>query len=122
MAAIAIGVLVMLIFIGGFAVADWRAGEKLAQAQADIDKLTTANSRCASDLETVNKAVKAMLDIATERERQAREAVEKAQPVIEKHKAKVIQIRKLAPVPVDRQCAAIFEEQASYIQFRRDDE
>lgn len=122
MTAIAIGVLVMLSFIGGFAVADWRASGKLERAQALNDSLTTANQRCGADLETVNKAVKAMLDIAIEREKQAQEAVDKAQPVIERHKAKVIQIRKLAPVPVDRQCAVIIEEQAAYIQARRDDE
>lgn len=123
-AAIAIAVLTALAFWGGFAVADWRSGKEIARLNGDNTLLSASNNKCAADIQSVRSAVEAMDSVAVERDRQARESMEKAQPEAKKHTAKVIRIRALAPVPKDKdkQCKVIKEEQAAYVQERRDGE
>lgn len=112
----------VLAFVGGFAVADWRSGAEIERLKSDSKLLTASNNKCVADIQNIRSAVKELESVAVERERQAQDAMKQVQPVVERRKAKIVQIRSLAPVPLDMQCEAIKSEQMAYVQSRRDDE
>jgi hypothetical protein len=118
-AAIAIAVLAALAFGGGFAVSHWRSSAEITRLTGDNTLLTASNVKCVTDIQSVRSAIKAMEDVAVERERQAEEAMRNVEPVVERRKATVTRIRQLAEVPEDKQCKAIEEEQIAYVQARR---
>lgn len=120
--AVGLALFVLGVFGAGYLVADWRSGEEIERLRGDNTLLAGANNRCVRDLKAVNQAVGEVLNLAQEREKQAQDAMKEAQPVIERKKAKVIQIRALPAVAPDQQCEAIRAEQVSYVQFRKDAE
>ncbi len=120
LAAIISGVAV-LAFGGGFMVSDWRSDGEIEKLRADSTLLKSANSRCATDLKTVNSAVNAMIDAAAQRERQAAEAMEQVRPQVEQRRATITRIRNLPAVPEPGQCEAIKAEQIAYVQARREE-
>ena len=120
--AIGLAVFVVGVFGAGFLVADWRKSGELEELRSSNTILSGANTRCATNLKEVNQAVSEVLSLAQEREKQAQEAMREVQPVIERKRAKVIQIRGLPVVPTDKQCDAIRTEQVAYVQSRKDEE
>lgn len=97
---------------------DWRSSGEIERLKGDKQVLTASNNKCAADLRNVNKAVTSILDAAIAREKQAAEAMQRAQPQIERRQARITQIRNMPAVPIDGQCKAIREEQAGYVLAR----
>lgn len=119
--AIVIGVMALLAFAGGFAVADWRKSGELEKVRSESKLLTASNQKCTEDVRNVNAVVQEMLDAAIEREQKAVEAMKEAEPIAKRHTAKIIKIRSLPAVPLDMQCEAITQEQIAYVQTRRNE-
>lgn len=120
-AAIAIAVLTAVAFGGGFLVSDWRSNAQIERLKGKNTILSSSNDRCVLDVANVRAAVIAMEGIAREREKQAEEAMKQAEPIVERHTAKIIRIRSLPSVKPDMQCEAIKAEQIAYVQSRRDE-
>jgi SpoVK/Ycf46/Vps4 family AAA+-type ATPase len=120
-AAIALGVALLVAFAGGFAVSDLRSGAEIERLKSDSKLLTAANNKCSADIQSVRNSMEAMASVSVERERQAQEGMREVEPIVEKIKAKIIKIRSLPAVAPDKQCEAIITEQIAYVQARRDD-
>lgn len=114
--AIVIAVLVLIAFGGGFALGDWRMANKVRLLESDKSVLQAANDACATDIQTVNGAYATLQAAATAKEKSADTAMLKAQPQAAKHTARAIAIRAQPAVMIDKQCAAIAEEQILYVQ------
>jgi hypothetical protein len=118
--SIAIAIAIFLVGLGGGAlVMHWKDSGKITRLESDNSILKTDNGRCVTDIATVRKAMDAMTAVAAERERQAVEAQQQAQPQVEQHRATITRIRALPPVPMDMQCEAIKQEQIEYVTARR---
>lgn len=121
--SIAIAIALFVIgFGGGFAVADWRKSGQLEKLSGTNNQLTDANSKCAADIKNAQTAMQAMTAVSIEREKQAQEAQQKAQPQVEQRRATITRIKALPAVPVDMQCEAIKQEQIEYVIARRNAE
>jgi hypothetical protein len=97
----------------------WKDSGKITRLESDNSILKTDNGRCVTDIATVRKAMDAMTNVAAERERQAVEAQQQAQPQVKQRLTTITRIRALPPVPIDMQCEAIKQEQMEYVQARR---
>lgn len=122
MLAIAAAVIAVLSFGGGFAVADWRANGKIEKIQGTNNQLTDANSKCAADIKNAQTAMQAMTAVSIEREKQAQEAQQQAQPQVQERRATITRIKALPTVALDMQCEAIKQEQIDYVIARRNAE
>ena len=100
----------------------WKASGTIAKLSSDNSILKTDNGRCVTDIASVRKAMDAMTAVSQERERQAVEAQQKAQPQVEQRRATITRIKALPAVPVDEQCEAIKQEQIDYVIARRNAE
>ena len=116
--AILMGVIAAFSFGGGFAIGDWRMASRLERLSSDNALLKAANERCATDIQNAKTAVDSLVALAEARDRAAAESMQQAQPEAEQHTARVLKIRKLAPVPQDQQCEVIKTEQIAYVQSR----
>jgi hypothetical protein len=114
-------------FGAGWGVKGWKDGAEVALAESAKDKaesrsaiLETANGECQTDIEGVRQGVKVITDAVAEREKAAADAMKNAETLTAKHKATVVSIKALQPVPAaqDAQCAAIVQEQKEYVQNR----
>lgn len=119
--AIIFGVAVIAAFGGGFALADWRMSGKVERLNGDNALLKQANGRCASNIQAAAKAVSDLQAAVAERERQAEQSMQQAQPQVEQRKAVITRIKALPSVPVDQQCEAIKREQVAYVRERREE-
>src|SRR5687768_5388900 len=117
-AAIAIAVMAALAFGGGFAVADWRSGAKVAVLTSNNAVLTAVNDKCATDIVAVREAIAAMKKAAAEREKAAAVSMVVATRSADKHTAKARRIRTYPPVSMDMQCEAVKREQVEYVRDR----
>lgn len=117
--AIGAAVIAILSFAGGYSVESWRKGAEIERLEGTNAELTAANGRCAADIETANKAITAMTNIAAERERQAVESMKQIQPEVQVHAARITRIKTLPQVAPDMQCEAIRQEQIEYVRERR---
>lgn len=97
----------------------WRDSGKITRLDFDNSVLKSVNEKCASDIAAATAAVKAMTEVAQERERSAAEAMQRAQPEVQAHTARVIRIRQLPAVKPDEQCVVLVREQLEYVQERR---
>lgn len=121
MTAIAVAVLLLIAFGGGFAVSSWRSGEKLEKIRGQNQTLANANDECAEDIANAQNAIKQIEVVASERARKAAEAVKQAQTAAKTHKGRIVQIKAMPAVKPEAQCLAIEREQAAYVASRRDD-
>lgn len=119
--AVALGVAMAFAFGGGFALSDWRSSGTIEKLKGDKALLAAANGRCASTVENAAKAMKELQNAVAERERQARQSMQQAQPQVEQHQAVITRIKALPKVPLDQQCEAIRREQVAYVQGRREE-
>jgi hypothetical protein len=114
-------------FGGGWGVKGWKDGAEVALAESAKDKaesrsamLETANGECQTDIAGVRQGVAVVVKAVEDREKAASEAMKNAETMTAKHKATIVSIKALPPVPTaqDAQCAAIIEEQKEYVQNR----
>jgi hypothetical protein len=115
-------------FGGGWGVKGWKDGADVARAVSEKEKvesrnaiLQTANANCATDIEGVRQGVAVVVKAVEDREKAASDAMKNAETVVAKHKAAVVSIKALQPVPAtqDAQCAAIVQEQKEYVAARK---
>jgi hypothetical protein len=114
-------------FGGGWGVKGWKDGAEVALAESAKDKaesrsamLETANGECQTDIAGVRQGVAVVVKAVEDREKAASEAMKNAETLTAKHKATVVSIKALQPVPAtqDAQCAALVQEQKEYVQNR----
>lgn len=117
--AMIVAVSVITGFGGGYAIANWRKGAEIEKVRGENTVLTNANNHCAADIVSAKAAMTDIIAQVAERERQAAEAMNKAQPEVEKHQAKIIKIKAMQAIPLDQQCEAIKQEQIAYVKARR---
>lgn len=118
-AAIAITVMAALAFGGGFAVADWRSGAKVAVLTSNNAVLEAVNEKCATDIVAVREAIASMKKAEEERARAAAVSMVIATRTADAHTAKAKQIKSLPPVQIADQCEALRLEQLEYVLSRK---
>lgn len=104
---------------GGALLMHWKASGTIEKLQGNNNQLTDANGRCAADIKSAQTAMQAMTAVSQERERQAQESMQQAQPQVERHIATITRIKAMPSVPIDMQCEAIRLEQIEYVKRRR---
>lgn len=121
-AAIVIAVIAALAFSGGFAVSDWRSAAEIQRLNSNNAILSSANDKCATDIQSVRMAMDALKAASARRERDAAIAMRRAAKAAAKHTGKAGKIRSLPPVAPEHQCEALAREQLAYVKGRRQDD
>lgn len=105
----------------GWSVKGWKDGAHVAVVESRGVVLTSANEKCAIDIEDVQKGVKSVTEYAAARMKAAEDAAAKATANAGKHSGNAITIMAAPLPPEDEQCVAIKEEQEKYVQSRHTD-
>jgi hypothetical protein len=105
-------------FGGGWSVKGWKDGSHVAVVESRDAVLTSANEKCAIDIDDVQKGVKSVTEYAAARMKAAEDAAAKATANASKHSGNAITIMAAPLPPEDKQCVAIKEEQENYVKSR----
>ena len=116
--AIVLAVFVTLAFSGGFAVSNWRASGEMQRLNSSNAVLAAANDKCATDIQSVRKAMDVVTAAAEVREKAAKVSMVTATRTADVHTAKAKQIKALPLIQLDKQCEAIRLEQMEYVKER----
>lgn len=117
--AVVIAVIAALAFSGGFALSDWRMALQIQRLNSNNAVLSAANDKCATDTQSVRRAMETLTAATAAREKNAASAMRSAAMAAAKHTNNVKKIRALPPVAPEKQCEVIGTEQIKYVQSRR---
>jgi hypothetical protein len=120
--AVLIGIVAALSFGGGFALGDWRMVSRLERLSSDNALLSTANDRCAMDIERARVAMDALRNATITREQNAAKAMQTASKVAVRHTKAARKIQSLPPAKPEQQCQKMTIEQMEYVRGRHQNE
>jgi hypothetical protein len=116
--AVLIGIVAAFSFGGGFALGDWRMASRLERLSSDNALLSSANDRCAMDIEKARVAMDALRTSTITREKNAARAMQAASKTAVRHVKAAKKIQSLPPVEPAHQCEAMTAEQMEYVRRR----
>jgi len=106
-------------FTTGWTVNGWRLGAKIERLAGEASALRAANARCGVNVAEVREAVAGIVKAADERAEQARKGIQKAEAAAVVHINRAAGIIQRPPVPPEKQCDTVREEQIEYVRMRR---
>lgn len=106
-------------FGAGYAVESWHLGKNMEKLKGENTLLIQANDRCAGDIANAKTAMQQILTDTRQREQQAADAMQKAQPQVEQRQAVITKIKSKPEVALNMQCEAIKLEQIEYVKGRK---
>lgn len=109
-------------FAAGWKLNGWRLGAKIERLAGEASALSSANERCAVNVAEVRTAVAGIVKAAEERAVEARKGIAKAEAAAVKHINRAAGIIARPPVPPEKQCDTVRDEQVEYVRARRGEE
>ena len=106
-------------FASGWQINGWRLGPKIERLAGEASALRSANARCGVNVAEVRDAVAGIVKAADDRAEQARKGIEKAEAAAIVHINRAAGIIKRPPVPPEKQCDVVRDEQLDYVRMRR---
>jgi hypothetical protein len=118
-AAVIAGVAGAAGFSTGWTLNGWRLGARIERLQGENTVYAGANARCGVNVAEVKAAVAGIVKAADERAEQARKGIQKAEAAAVVHINRAAGIIQRPPVPPEKQCDTVREEQIEYVRMRR---
>ena len=106
-------------FASGWKLNGWRLSGTIERLQGENTVYAGANARCGVNVAEVRAAVAGIVKAADERAEQARKGIQKAEAAAVIHINRAAGIIKRPPVPPEKQCDTVRDEQRAYVQERR---
>ena len=103
----------------GWSVNGWRLGARIERLEGTTSALQAANQRCGVNVAEVKAAVAGLVDAAEKRADEGRKAIARAEVSAVKHINRAAGIIARPPVPPEKQCDTVREEQIDYVRMRR---
>jgi len=108
-------------FVGGWTLNGWRLGETIARLEGENTAYAGANARCGVNVAEVKAAVSEIVKQGEQRAVEAAKAIKKAETAAVVHLNRAAGIINRPPVPPEKQCDTVRDEQIEYIKGRRDE-
>jgi hypothetical protein len=118
-AAVIAGVAGAAGFSTGWTLNGWRLGARIERLQGENTVYAGANARCGVNVAEVKAAVAGIVKAADERAEQARKGIQKAEAAAVVHINRAAGIIQRPPVPPEKQCDTVRDEQRAYVIERR---
>lgn len=106
-------------FGAGWTVNGWRLGTRIERLQGENTVYAAANARCGVNVAEVKAAVAGLVDAAEKRAEEGRKAIAQAEKAAVVHINRAAGIIQRLPVPPEKQCDTVREEQIEYVRQRR---
>ena len=106
-------------FASGWQINGWRLGVRIERLQGENTIYAGANARCGVNVAEVREAVADIVKAADERAEQAKKGIQKAEAAAVIHINRAAGIIKRPPVPPEKQCDTVRDEQIEYVRMRR---
>ena len=106
-------------FASGWQINGWRLGVRIERLQGENTIYAGANARCGVNVAEVREAVAGIVKAADERAEQAKKGIQKAEAAAVVHINRAAGIINRPPVPPEKQCDTVRDEQRAYIIERR---
>jgi hypothetical protein len=106
-------------FASGWQINGWRLGARIERLAGEASALRGANARCGVNVAEVRDAVAGIVKAGEERAEQARKGIQKAETTALVHINRAAGIIQRPPVPPEKQCDTVREEQIEYVRMRR---
>jgi len=106
-------------FASGWQVNGWRLGARIERLAGEASALRSANARCGVNVAEVKAAVAGIVKAGEERAEQARKGIQKAEAAAVIHINRAAGIIQRPPVPPEKQCDTVRDEQIEYVRMRR---
>jgi hypothetical protein len=109
-------------FTSGWTVNGWRLGARIERLQGENTVYAGANARCGVNVAEVKAAVAGIVKAGEERAEQARKGIQKAEAAALGHINRAAGIIQRPPVPPEKQCDTVRDEQRAYVQERHSEQ
>ena len=106
-------------FASGWQINGWRLGVRIERLQGENTIYAGANARCGVNVAEVREAVAGIVKAADERAEQARKSIQQAEAAAVVHINRAAGIIQRPPVPPEKQCDTVRDEQIEYVRTRR---
>jgi hypothetical protein len=106
-------------FASGWKLNGWRLGANIERLAGEASALRGANQRCTVNVAEVKAAVAGIVKAGEERAEQARKGIQKAEQAALGHINRAAGIINRPPVPPEKQCDTVRDEQRAYVIERR---
>jgi len=108
-------------FATGWKLNSWRLGAEVAELRGENTAYAGANERCSVNVAEVKAAVGEIVKQGEARAVQAAKAIKKAEAAAVVHINRAAGIINRPPVPPEKQCDTVRDEQVEYVRGRHDE-